>query len=265
MPARHWPVYIASKGRPSCPTAKLLAGAQRQVTVVVERQEADAYGAELAAGAALHQLELSDQGIAYVRNAILGAEQGWHWMLDDDVTRAYRASGGKCHPAPLHEVLAQAEAAAFALPGDVAQLALEYQQFAWSAKRPGWRVNSYCDVVVANHGSRARAAGASYVGELALKEDRDFTIQLLAAGRLTARSRHLAFSAPKNGSNGGGLAPLYATDGREATASRRMEARWPGVCTFNEKADGRPDVKIDWARFKPRPELLAVLRAAGCA
>jgi hypothetical protein len=156
------------------------------------------------------------------------------------------ASGGKCHRATPADVIERAAERTAAMP-DVAQVALEYQQFAWSATKDAR--NSYCDVAVAIH---AKRTGRLRYREITPKEDRDFTLQVLASGWGTARFSRLAFSCPKNGSNDGGLAPLYATGGYEEAASRRMVELWGDeVCTFHRKPDGRPDVKINWRFFRP--------------
>ncbi len=250
-----WPILVPSKGRPTCPTSKILSAAGVPHAVVVEPQDNYTYAGQLSTHAELWQLPENNQGIAYVRNWIkdrmtnLGAR--WYWMLDDDITQTYLAEEiegltsrrlVKRDPAL---VLARAQGV-FLSVGQVAQGALEYGQFSWSAKKD--HAIGYCDVAVAIN--TVRSQGARYRAEMNLKEDRDFTLQLLTAGYLTVRASHCAFQAPKNGSNQGGLYDQYRA-GLEEQASRRMEAAWPGICKFQPKKDGRPDVKINWRAFKP--------------
>ena len=241
-----WPVYVASRGRPE--TARLPEGVA--VRLVVEPQEAAAYQAAWS-GAEVLVLPERDQGLAYVRQWILeqarSREGGWFWMLDDDIERYYRVEGKRCVPCPAAEALWKAQRR-FEPAGGLAQIGLEYQQFAWSAKRAEV-VDSYCDVCVAIHAERA--GWAWFRPETDLKVDRDFTLLLLAQGWHTARTTRLAFSAPSNGSNAGGLADAYAETGRETESVRALCRLWPGVVTPQRKANGRLDAKIDWARLRP--------------
>jgi hypothetical protein len=222
----------------------LLAQAQVPFTVVVEPQDMATYQA---AGWSCAVLPADDQGLPFARRHILTlAGASWLWMLDDDITALYRTVRGKCVPCPPADALATSQEY-FASSPSIAQAALEYQQFAWRAKQPYVR-NGYCDVCVAIHTGRTRLL--TYRNDCALKEDRDFTLQVLAAGYATLRVTAYSFACPKNGSNAGGLAPLYATRGREALASQRMAALWPGICKTVTKPDGRQDVAINWGYFR---------------
>ena len=71
--------------------------------------------------------------------------------------------------------------------------------------------NGYCDVCVAIHAARAKRC--TFRDACDLKLDRDFTLQVLAAGYETLRITQYSFACPKNGSNAGGLAPVYAIPG----------------------------------------------------
>jgi hypothetical protein len=62
-----------------------------------------------------------------------------------------------------------------------------------------------------------------------------------------------SFSAPKNGSNAGGLKEQYAQEGRELEAVRRMATAWGSdICEPIVKADGRHDLRIHWGWFRKR-------------
>lgn len=264
-------IYVASKGRPAAPLVQALiagdAGARPWV-VIVEPQDAAAY--RLAGVEPIHLgiLPEDDRGLSYVRQAIredhLRRRSGgpWFWMLDDDVKSWHRQAlveGEKPRSVKgtMEEVLALAEAAieqrgrkdeSFAVSG------LEYQQFCWSAKNE-WREASYCDVVVAIHAERTRAV--DFREETGLKTDRDFVMQLLASGAMSGRLSRLGFGAPKNGSNDGGLSPVYAINGREAADSARMCELWPDFCKPLTKRDGRRDVKINWRALRKSAEVTA--------
>jgi hypothetical protein len=194
----------------------------------------------------------NDQGLAYVRNWIIAHARaatggGWIWMLDDDITRFFRVEGARCVPAPAGAVLRAAEAQIAARPGATLG-ALEYQQYAWRATgKPA--LNGYCDVAVCVHTGRFRG---HFRADMDLKLDRDIVLQVLTTGGHTVRVTDHAFAAPKNGSNKGGLYDDYAQDGREAEASRRLAAAWPGLVTAIVKPDGRPDAKINWRAFSAR-------------
>jgi hypothetical protein len=240
------PVAVASKGRPQAPTLQLLADAGLPARVFIEPQDADAY-AHWSAHHDLFRLDRNDQGLPYVRQAILEAARGaglrWYWMLDDDIKRLLRYQGRRAVVVPADEALERAEMEFISQP--VAQAGLEYAQFAWSAEGRVRR-NSYCDVAVAIRAD----APVNFRPETGVKCDRDFTLQLLAQGYDTLRTSAVAFDAPKNGSNRGGLHDAYAA-GRERADSEAMVDLWGrGLCALNIKRDGRPDVKINWRRFK---------------
>jgi len=232
------PIFVPSKGRPNASTIRLLKESSLQFTVVVEPQDAERY-----ADAPTAVLEENNKGIAYVRSWIKqNAGKGWYWMLDDDITSFYKTANGKSIRVDAATALLGSQKY-FMGDESVAQASLEYQQFAWSSKKPV-KYNGYCDVAVCIHAGRTRFCG--YREEVALKEDRDFTLQVLSCGYRTARVCAFSFAAPKNGSNAGGLQDEYAKVGNEASASLRMCQLWPGICSPLTKPDGRKDVKINW-------------------
>lgn len=241
-----WPIYVPSRGRAQL--SKLLLAAsdllEIDLTVVVEPQEEAAYRA------AFPSLEISvlpgsNRGIAYARNHVLdlseAAGHDWFWMIDDDVSRFYRVANKKCVPADMVEVLLEAQEQA---KDNIGQIALEYQQFAWSSNGKA-KLNSYCDVCVA-----VRVATAPTYRENT-KEDRDFTMQIIASGLDTVRISHLAFGAPANGSNQGGLFEDYAS-GKEPGWAKTLVEQWPWCCEMQKKPSGRIDAKIHWKKIRSR-------------
>jgi hypothetical protein len=247
-----FPIYVPSKGRPDSFTMQLLEKHLIPYTAVLEPQDGFAYRAFSPKYCVQEILPENDKGIAYVRNYILNLTRGfghkWFWMLDDDIKGFFLTRDGKTVKSDPKEVLLEAQRVFTNIGKYLGQGALEYQQFAWSAKKDHV-LNSYCDVAVCINVENTQWVG--YRPEMELKEDRDFTLQILKAGFLTARASKCSFSAPKNGSNKGGLYDAYRSN-REAAASQRMVKEWPKVCTLNTKKDGRPDVKINWKLFKPR-------------
>lgn len=240
-----FPIFIPSKGRPQGATMCALAREGIPFTVYVEPQDVHAY--RHMDWPQLRVLDRDNQGLPYVRCQILAeAPDDWFWMLDDDISAWFQTVQRRCVPTTVRRALLGAQAY-FAALSSVAQAALEYRQFAWSARQP-YVLDGYCDVCVALHGARTRSL--TFRDACDLKLDRDFTLQVLASGYATCRVTAYSFSSPKNGSNPGGLSAVYAEQGREAVASQRMAALWPGICTVKIKRDGRPDVAIDWRFFR---------------
>lgn len=238
------PIYVASKGRPEGASFARLAEAGLGAAVFVEPQEAEAYE-QLGPAFPLVVLPESERGLAYVRQAVLdqarAAGHEWVWLLDDDVRGFYRVQRGRCFACSAAEALGGAELM-FRAQRAVGQAALEYQQFAWSARR-GWKTDSYCDVVVALRPGLPLDF-RPYAG---VKVDRDYTLQVLALGYHTLRCQSYAFAAPANASNRGGLYDVYAS-GVEERDSRRLAELWPEVVEFRPKANGRPDARVHWRR-----------------
>ena len=248
-----WPIYIPSKGRAG--KSKLIDQLLTEsipFEVFLEIEDADKYLA-VWPGLKIKILSKSNQGIAYVRNAILSYARAstspWYWMFDDDITGFFISHSKRNHRSTARKVLTDAQQTIQSVPG-AAQGSLEYQQFSWSQTKP-LKLNSYCDVAVAINTNLLKTI--TYRAHMDLKEDRDFTLQVLSMGYMTVRCSNLAFAAPKNGSNAGGLQDVYAQAGREEVASQRMAEAWPGICSPITKPDGRKDVKINWSVFQTKP------------
>lgn len=250
-----WPIFIPSKGRAATGGVfPLLAGEGIRATIVVEPHEV----AEYRVMQPLHTilaLPQSGQGIVYSRSFILNhaKAQGheWFWMMDDDIRSFHKVVNKRTPKCSAAGALLGAQAFADA-DQKIGQVALEYAQLAWSAAKPTRR-NSYCDVVV---GIRtALAPGVMYRPRAAGKEDRDFTLQTLAAGWDTVRACHLAFAAPSIGSNAGGLHAEYAA-GKERAWAATLAELWPHCVTVQTKPSGRIDAKIDWAKVRAKAPAL---------
>lgn len=238
------PVFVPSKNRSTSIKTPTVFKNKDWPVIVVEPQDEEKY--RKVGWSNLLVLPKNDGGIAFVRNWILNYAQekkiSHYWMLDDDITAFIVYEGSKGRRVEAEKALETAEKILLQIP-KLAQGALEYNQFAWSTKNEASAIG-YCDVAVLMCADRI--GKIRYRSDMDLKEDRDFTLQLLAAGHYTGRASKIAFAAPKNGSNKGGLSDVYAQAGREATASERMIKAWPGICSHNLKPDGRPDVKINW-------------------
>jgi hypothetical protein len=242
-----WPIFIPSKGRAQTQkTGQLLAQAKIPFNFVVEPSELNAYSQ---IGNAI-KLPENGMGLAYSRNFTLNhARQNsikWFWMLDDDINGFHKSNGKKNSKCNAAEALLTAQMILSGIP-KLGQGALEYQQYSWSAKSQ-LKLNGYCDVAVCINTEKTKEC--QFRKEVDLKLDRDFTLQVLANGALTARASQIAFSAPKNGSNKGGLHDVYAKQNWEKSCSQKMQEIWgPEICALFQKPDGRHDVKINWSHF----------------
>lgn len=232
---------------------KLLHSEGIQAILIVEPQDYKAYE-DAWNEHGIIQLEKDDHGLAFARQHVLEhasrtltVKQPWFWMLDDDIKGIYQrdTETRRCVKSTFRAMFKELNPIIQA--SQDAQASIEYQQFAWSTTTAG-KKNSYCDVAVAINATKAYKT-AHYRTEMVLKEDRDFTLQLITSGYSTFRYQRWAFSAPRNGSNEGGLRDLYDEKGREAEAVKRMAKAWPGIVTKQEKKDGRIDCKINWKLF----------------
>ena len=246
------PILIPSKGRANkCKTA-LLLGNLPNLFIVVEQQEHELY---------LKNEDLkyynfiilpeNDKGISYVRNYCLqwAYKMGWDWfwMIDDDINNFYKRENGKL--IKDNNSLFQAEQI---IDDKTAQISLEYQQFAWCANKD-YILNSYNDVCVCINTKVCKEKNIKYRPYVNLKEDRDFTMQIIKSGYNVKRYTLSAFGAPKNGSNEGGLKDMYDNRSNELTASKRMIELWgEDICRLNIKKDGRPDCKIIWKNINKK-------------
>lgn len=252
MEGKEWtltyPIYIPSKGRPTGKTFKLLTEEGIKFVVVIEMQDYDTYKKHLT-DVNYVVLPEQDRGIAYARNFAMdhavSMGRDWIWLLDDDISAFYETVNGKNVKRTPQEALSGAEKMIDKVPNCL-EASLEYQQFAWAAKKP-YTLNTRCDVVVALRVGKMDNIRCSE--DLRFKVDRDLTLKILQRGYRTLRINSFSFAAPKNGSNKGGLYDEYHTDGVEEHASKTMASKWPGICKFNRKKDGRPDVKINWRIF----------------
>lgn len=241
-------IIIASKGRPNCPTANLLAqGLRPDFSILVEPQEQAAYEAQWPGRTIA--LKEGHRGLAYARQSALELNGSqWYWMLDDDITGFYEARGGKCLTIKAAVCLALAEGLILKEEQRVTTLGmagLEYQQFAWRSKANVIR-GGYCDVAVAIN----REAKVDYDLNFKMKVDRDFTLSMMASGYSVIRTGRLAFSAPENGTNDGGLKQEYQKELAEMAMVEAMIAKWgTEICQHIVKPNGRHDVRIDWSKL----------------
>ena len=244
----HFTVLIPSKGRPECPTAKLLDG--QDFKIIVEPQDLEAYK-KIWGGKRLLLLPEDNFGLRNVRNWYLDyAEKnnlGWTWVMDDDLTNFYQTAGKNNVRCNFQKVRDHVEPL-LRKSNKFAIAALEYQQFAWSmnGRMP---LNSYCDTCVIINMPLLRKLGIKYDVEQ-FKEDRDIVLQVLSKGSNSIRFSKFSFAAPENGSNAGGLHELYKQKSPEREGAFKLAEKWgEQIATVNIKPNGRVDAKINWKHF----------------
>lgn len=251
-------IFIASKGRAK--ESRLIEQINEynlDYKFFVEPQEYLDY-LEIIPEKNLIDIKDTDRGIAFVRQFMLcyaiKNKIDRYWLLDDDITNFFYREKTKMIKS---SILVLGEVEKQFIDDDYGIYALEYQQFAWSAKKD--RVeNSYMDTCVNVNAKKAQEKNINY-RPLAFKSDRDFGMQYIYHGYKIARSTLYAFSCPKNGSNKGGLFDEYNyKDGiKEKEAVYQLLEYWgSNVVKPIVKPDGRNDAKIYWKKIASKQEEL---------
>lgn len=249
-------IFIPTKKRQdNCSTIKLLSetSLKNNLVIVVEDEDFAGYHEKFPD---LNYIVLpeSNQGIAYVRNFIkdhcYNHAVRWFWMMDDDITGFFEREGKSMKKKDPVYVIEECQKIIQSLP-NIGQGSIEYQQLAWSQEKD-YRLNTYNDVCVLINSVLTK--GISYRPYVAMKEDRDFTMQIIAAEMDVCRVTKFGFAAPKNGSNKGGLKEIaYDIAGREELAVARMVETWGDrICVPITKDNGRNDVKIIWKEIRSK-------------
>lgn len=243
-----YPVYVPSKGRyESGLTMKMLIADEVPFHLVVEQQEADAYGKRYGYERLL-VLPESNQGLIYARNVIKAhateAGHARHWQLDDNIRVVYRRYRAQRIPCNSGVALRVAEDFTDRYT-NVAISGLNYGMFVpEGVKIPPFYLNCRvysCTLVRNDIPNRWR---------LRYNDDTDICLQVLADGWCTILLN--AFLIDKIRTMlvpGGNTADLYQGDGRLLMA-RTLERVWPGVVETDRRFQ-RPQhvVKDSWRRF----------------
>lgn len=228
----------------------------QETTLFVEPQEVNTYKLYYP-NCKIVSIGLQSQGLSFVRNFIyqyaIENNIDYYWMFDDDIKNFYYRVDKKMIKEDDPWLLLQDcendfRACKFHHAG------LEYQQFAWSASKKHL-LNTFCDNAVWFNMPLLKDLLPSrnpYRMELKVKVDRDFCMQVVAAGGTTARCTTLAFATPPDGSNSGGLKEIvYDQPGWEEKAVDQLIAIWGSECvTKFTKDSGRVDAKIHWDRLR---------------
>jgi hypothetical protein len=243
MDSLDYKIFVPTKNRvDNCST--IINSNDIILNVVVEPQDYDKYYNKYPGHKYLIIPE-NNRGITYVRNYIKKYTEDNsilnYWQLDDDISSIYHRENTSLKNTGYINLL---KAEQQFINNNIALGGLEYRQFAWSANK-NIIINSFCDSCV--FVDNVQTFGMRYNDYLEGKEDRDFAMQVIKAGKKTGRTTLYAFSAPKNGSNSGGLKETFYDIGKENICSDRMVEVWGNnICNKYIKNDGRPDVKINW-------------------
>jgi hypothetical protein len=234
-------VFVPTKGRAGRVSAAVLSLAP---TLLVEAEEEAAYRAEYP-DVRVRVHPDSGRGVSYARNQVLvharRSGKPWCWMLDDDLyefgVRAGDANELRV-PKTAPEVLALAQRVILAEEG----MAAAGIPAAWAdCTGGGIRPNQCLYSCVALY--LPALPGLEYRESLKLKEDLDFTLQVVARGWTAGRLDDFYQCMPHPGTYAGGLDRTYAEDGLEARMAQELVRLWPGIVRC------RPGVKretVDW-------------------
>lgn len=230
-----YPVYIPSKDRHSTATTNIPGAVW-----VVEPSEYDLYRASRRGVIALPK---NDGGISFVRNHIkqMASDSGHarFWMIDDDISAFGFVKNGKCITREPGEILEMAEERL----KNCHLGSLGYRQFAWASEGK-LAVGRFCTVAVLVDCAFCRPLTYR---NISCKEDIDFSMQVIAAGGVTASALDLWFSCPTIGSNAGGLKPHYDKRVDEDSA-KKLARYWPGMVEIKNKR-GRLDAFVNWKKL----------------
>jgi hypothetical protein len=246
------PIYIPSKKRPGGKTFSMIFDLNCEKHLILEKEDVSSYmETKNFTGYNIHMLAESNKGIAYARKAIkeLAEDNGheWYWSIDDDINSFHKCqSNGRLDKICMEQALLDAQDLIKKL--NVAQGALNYSQFAFGNGKP-YSFNKRCLIATLNHVGRLRRF--DYDLNCTLKEDVDFTMQILTGAQKTVLCNKIAFNVPVYGSLNGGCYELYQQKRIEKTMSEYLEKKWgKNLIRKIIKKNGRYDVKINWNYFK---------------
>lgn len=247
------PVYIPSKGRPECPTAKLLAKEDIFFRIVVEPgAEEEAYREEGWHDRRILVLPKRKQGLPYSRAFIKSHSQkrgeAAHWQIDDDVQEFRMRPMGKpsfkvsCRTAMelVETFMDKYENVAVAGPN----------QNSWPPRGRLFFNDLPVQAVLINN-----CVDSNYRRDFPLMSDFDFILQVLREGWCTALLDELRVVTPGDHGRAGGLKEVYAANRHRDSALALVKA-WPGL-GHKVREDGAVTLykKKFMRRFEQNPRL----------
>lgn len=257
-----YPVYIPSRGRHQdnrALTAKALARDGVGFRLVVEQDEADAYGElthALIVDAAQRDVSLDARVLVmpgsgdgssvtarnWIKDHSVAEGHDRHWQLDDNLIEFRRLYRGRRIPCDAGAALEACEDFTDRYT-NVAVSGLNYQMFVTRETRTPFYLNVHVySCTLADNRLPFRWRGRR-------NEDTDLCLQALSAGYCTILLNvFMANKLRTMAMKGGNTDTLYKEDGRLEMA-QELERRWPGVVTVTRRF-GRPQHVVDWRRFK---------------
>ncbi|ESL08428.1 hypothetical protein TRSC58_03869 [Trypanosoma rangeli SC58] len=224
----------------------------------------------------IQSLPLSDQGVSYVRNYILtelvsralpttssvllnDRTAQWFWVMDDDIQRFYMAWNGKNSVITPRQLFTEVYSRIQTLHGsacdmnDIAVFSLEYPRFAYKCGDGDLALNSYNNIASL---FRYDLVPPDCRYRFRIREDYDYTLQLICHGLKTARFRNLSFEVPGMGEMAGGMTSYYKTQKEDIRLQNKMFVEtWPAVAQECIKGKGvlqREDIRVRWDLLHPK-------------
>lgn len=251
------PIFILSKGRYDKRSATwvLLAEDKVPFTVVVEPSEAEMYRPIIERiGGKIEVLPSDNQGVAFVRNFILNELApvvGWFWIMDDDIQKFIRAANGQHVRVSALQMLTLASPH-LAMEHSACLYSLEYEQFGHASKPHQILLNSYNNIAVCLNKALLPRGDLQY--RFKVREDYDFTLQIIFHGGTTLRRRDLCFRAPSMATSAGGMTAYYLNERPDIQIQNKLFLEtWAGVAKEVEKGSGesrRRDIRVSWAALR---------------
>lgn len=222
-------VAIPSKGRPG--RVKTLELVKHEDAILyVEPEEFKAYETAYPK-VRIIVLDKSNQGISYVRNAILDTFNEPFIMCDDDITGFFKREKGKLVKCDAYEALKEIM---LCLLKGYAQATISFQPSNWMYKN-NYKVNTRAWCIVGLNPEKFEGV-VRYDERTNYFEDYDFTLQLLNNGLKNVSSFKYAFDCVPMASNKGGLQSFDRIK-RSNAALKIFIKKWAGIAyaKFNKK------------------------------
>lgn len=241
-----YPIYIPSKGRPECKTARLLEGLS--FSIVVEPQDLEAY---LESGYNPLVLPYNNRGIGYCRQWIkhvsttLGYK--YHWQLDDDINSfLLRLPGHRVQHVSAETALGHVEQHVNQY-FNIGQAGLN--QNSWPPGKDKIKINNLPVQAVLNN----NACQASYRDRQPI-EDLDYTLQVLKEGWCTLMFDWLRTSCPVIGSNAGGLSETYKSQKKIFNSMQAIVKDFPTMSIARDAKGWHLKKNRIFSTFKQQPK-----------
>jgi hypothetical protein len=243
-----YPIYIPSRHRPECQTARLLEREGVDFRIVVEPHDFEIYEEEWPGKVCI--LPEDNKGIAYSRGWIKFSSgvkgEKFHWQLDDDVTGfLHRPLSGRSIKVPAAWALKQIEK----IVDRYANIGIAgFNQNSWPPRTEITFRDLPVQGVLINN-----ALEANYCEDLPLMSDFDFVLQVLKEGHCSVMRDTIRIITPGDHGKAGGLKEAYAQN-KLRDSARILQKRWPGL-KVDYKEDGKVSVhkRTYMRRFDVQP------------